>query len=375
MRNIILTTLTVFAFYASSAQMPVRTPTVNDTLVSTKILPGKKVLFQIFAPRASQVIVSGDFAADFKPLTLNKAENGVWSVVTAPLYPDVYSYDFSVDGVKTLDPKNLQFKESENSLSNIFEVQGEETAYLDIKNVPHGKVEMVWYDSPSLNQTCRMHVYTPPGYESMKGKLPVLYLQHGGGDDDASWTTVGKANFIMDNLLAAGKIKPMIVVMAMGHPAPGFFMAPAADADPFLKQLVNDIIPYIESHYKASPNVADRAFSGLSMGGLQALNVALFYPEKFAYVLPLSTGYFAPQLKELEEKHADILKNPAINKLRLFWIAMGGEKDIAYANGNNVNALFDRYGIKYKTFNYPKGHTFLTWRYDLYQFAPMLFKD
>ena len=142
-----------------------------------------------------------------------------------------------------------------------------------------------------------MHVYTPPGYEKMKAKLPVLYLQHGGGGNDASWTTVGRANFILDNLLAEGKIKPMIVVMPMGHPAPGFHMEPGLDADPFFKQLFQDIIPFVESQYNLSTKREDRAFVGLSMGGIQALHIALFSPERFGYVLPLITGYFRNHLK------------------------------------------------------------------------------
>ena len=219
-----------------------------------------------------------------------------------------------------------------------------------------------------------MHVYTPPGYEMMKTKLPVLYLQHGGGDNDASWTTVGKANFILDNLLAEGKIKPMIVVMPMGHPAAGFHMEPGTEDDPYYKQMFDDIMPYVETHYNVSTDREHRAFAGLSMGGIQALNMALFKPEMFGYVLPLSTGYFPAQLKMLEEKYASALKNPEINKLKLFWIAMGGEKDIAYANGKNVLKLFDKYGIHYKTNSYPAGHTFITWRHNLYEFAPLLFK-
>jgi enterochelin esterase family protein len=164
----------------------------------------------------------------------------------------------------------------------------------------------------------------------------------------------------------------MIVVMPMGHPLPGFNMEPGIDADPYFKVLFKDIMPFIESHYNVSEKREDRAFSGLSMGGIQAYNIALFAPEKFSYVLPLSTGYFPPQLKKLEEGNA--LKNPEINKLKLFWIAMGGEKDIAYANGNNVLALLDKNGIHYKTSTYPAAHTFITWRHNLYEFAPLLFR-
>jgi len=350
----------------------IRTP--NDTLVSVRISLENQVTFSVYAPKATELTVIGDFLKEYKPLSLTKGDHGIWSVLVGDLKPDVYTYDFSVDGVKTFDPKNPQYKEGENGLSNIFELPGKEAEYCAVKDVPHGKVEKVWFLSMVTNQITRMHVYTPPGFENIKDPLPVLYLQHGGGDNDASWTTVGKANFIIDNLLAEGIIKPMIVVMPMGHPGTGFYMEPGTDTDPYYKQLFNEIIPYIESHYNASTKRDDKAFAGLSMGGLQALNIALFNPEKFGYVLPLSTGYFPPQLKTLEEKYIAQLKNPEINKLKLFWIAMGGEMDIAYQNGKNVLALFDKYGVKYETNDYPAGHTFITWRHNLLEFAPLLFK-
>ncbi len=365
----------LFLFSGLVQAQPFRgNPTPNDTLHAIRILPGNAVAFSLYAPNASAVSVSGDFLKEYKPLSLTKEANDVWSVQVDSLIPDVYTYDYTVDGVKTFDPKNPVYKEGENGLSNLFEVPGKEAAYCAIQNVPHGNVQTVWFASPVIGNTGRMHVYTPPGYEKMTSPLPVLYLQHGGGDNDAAWTTAGRANFIMDNLLAEGKIKPMIVVMPMGHPSPGFHMEPGIDADPYYKQLYNDIIPYVEAHYKVSAKSEDRAFAGLSMGGLQALNIALFSPEKFSYVLPLSTGYFPEQLKTMEEKYSTALKNPGINKLKLFWIGMGGEKDIAYANGKNVNALLDKYGIHYTTYDYPAAHTFITWRHDLYQFAPLLFR-
>lgn len=355
-------------------QTPRTTPTPNDTLRSVLSLPGHNVLFSIYAPKATAVTISGDFPGGFPNLKLTKADNGVWSVLVNEMPPELYTYDFMVDGIKTFDPKNPMYKESEYGLSNIIEIAGKESDYYAIKEVPHGKLEAVWFFSKVTNRATRMHVYTPPGYEKMKTTLPVLYLQHGGGDNDASWATVGRANFILDNLLAEGKAKPMIIVMPMGHPSAGFYMEPGIDQDPYYQQLFGEIIPFIEAHYRVSSKREDRAYAGLSMGGLQALNVGLFKPEMFGYVLPLSTGYFPQQLKTLEEKYSTVLKNPAINQLKLFWIAMGGEKDIAYTNGKNVLALFDKFGIKYTTNDYPAGHTFLTWRHNLNEFAPLLFR-
>ena len=370
MKNLIL--LLVLLSFISKAQPPRPAPTPNDTLKSVRVLSDNRIVFSIYAPKATEVSVGGDFKGGYPAIKLTKADNGVWSASLPAISPDVYTYQFVVDGVKTFDPKNPQFKESENGLDNVFEMPGKEAEYSALKNVPHGKVEKVWFFSTAIKSMARMHVYTPPGYESMKTQLPVLYLQHGGGDNDASWTTIGKANFILDNLLAEGKIQPMVVVMPMGHPLPGFNMEPGIDSDPYFKVLFGDIIPFVESHYRVSAKRQDRAYAGLSMGGIQAYNIAIFSPEKFSYVLPLSTGFFPPQLKKLEEGNA--LKNPEINKLKLFWIAMGGEQDIAYNNGKNMLALLDKNDIKYKTNTYAAGHTFVTWRHNLYEFAPLLFR-
>lgn len=353
-----------------------RSPTPNDTLQSIRIHPDNSVTFSIYAPEASEVTVSGDFSAGFRSMSLSKDEVGVWSAKTDPLSPDVYTYDFRVDGVRTFDPRNKQFKESSASLSNIFEMPGKETEFLTMKNVPHGVVEIVNYWSSSLGIMRRMHVYLPPGYRDMIEKLPVLYLLHGGGDCDGAWTTVGKANTILDNLYAGGKTAPMIVVMPDGHPpGPSSMREIVPGGDNFARDFLNDVVPYIEKHYNVSSEPSDRALSGLSMGGLQTMNIAIFNPEMFGYVLPLSTGYFPNMLEDLEANYSDAFKNPAIKKWKLFWIAMGGEQDIAYQNNINTMELFDKFGIEYEYVNISGGHTFITWRKNLHQFAPLLFKD
>jgi len=371
----LLTSIVLVCFvWAAFAQMPGYKPTPGDTLKSIRILADKKVTLSIYAPKASEVTVSGDFLDSYGGRKLQKDELGIWSVTVGPIVPDLYTYDFSVDGLKVIDPKNIQVKEGAGGYSNLLEIPGKESEYLAVKNVPHGNLEKAWFYAESLGKTSRVHIYTPPDYEKIKEKLPVLYLQHGGGDNDASWATGGRANFILDNLLAEGKMKPMIVVMPFGNPGGAFFSGVDVDADPYYSYFFKDLVPYVESHYNVNASRESRAYAGLSMGGLQALNMALFYPEKFACILPLSTGFFPDNLKELEEKQAANLKNPEINKLKLFWIAMGGEKDIAYKNGENTKALFDKFGIKYQTNSYPAGHTFITWRHNLAEFAPMLFR-
>ncbi|HQU55117.1 MAG TPA: alpha/beta hydrolase-fold protein [Saprospiraceae bacterium] len=356
-----------------TAQPSPRSSSPNDTLQCFRILQDHSVVFQIYAPQATSVTVIGDFLESYQPLALKKAENGVWSINTGPLQPDLYTYDYRINDVKTFDPKNPASKEGEYGLSNLLFIPGPESDYCAIRDVPHGKLEMVWFSSSAMKNVGRMHVYTPPGYEQMAGPLPVLYLQHGGGDNDASWATAGRANFILDNLIADGKVKPMLIVMPMGHPEPGFHLDPGVAKDPYYNQLFHDIIPYVEMHYRTGKTPDSRAYAGLSMGGLQALNIALFRPDVFAYVLPLSTGYFPEQLKTIREEYGQALKNPAINELKLFWIAMGGQQDIAYQNGLNTLQLLDENGIKYQTADYPAGHTFITWRHNLKEFAPLLF--
>lgn len=365
-------------FTYSQAQFPARNPTPNDTLNSTKVLSDGSVVFSIYAPKASEVTVSGDFQTFLEtgrgPVNLSKDGNGIWSYQTERIPSDVYSYTFMVDGVKTLDPLNKLLKESESGYENYFIMPYEGSEYAENLDVPHGKVEKVWFQSEVTGKMTRFHVYTPPGVEDMKDKLPLLVLQHGGGDNDASWSTIGRANFILDNLYAAEEVVPMVVVMPMGHPADGFFMNPGIEDDPYYEQLLTEIIPMARKKYNLREDRFGTAFAGLSMGGLQALNLALFAPEEFGYVLPLSTGYFEAQRKMLVEQYDGALRNPDINTFKLFWISMGGESDIAYENGLAVNKIFDDYGIKYQTNTYNAGHTFITWRHDLLKFAPLLFR-
>jgi enterochelin esterase-like enzyme len=276
-----------------AAQFP-GSGTPNDTLHSVSIHPDNTVTLRIYAPRASEVLAAGDFGSGWQGTQLSRNDAGVWSVTVGPLDPELYTYEFRVDGVKVLDPKSAEFKEAANGLSNIFTMPGAD--YLAVRDIPHGRVETVWYHAGTLDGVVRMHVYTPPGYDDTDTDLPVLYLQHGGGDNDASWTTAGRANFILDNLIARGEAQPMIVVMPMGNPGGRFFRGIGVEEDPYYEHLVHDIIPYIESRYRVRNDPSGRAYAGLSMGGLQALNVALFYPELFDYVLPLSTGFFPNQL-------------------------------------------------------------------------------
>jgi enterochelin esterase-like enzyme len=379
MKPIIFGVLAICIFQSAFAQLPQRVPTPNDTLKSIQILADGKVKFSIYAPKASEVTVAGDYAPKFGADKLTKNNSGVWSFTTDYVVkPNLYTYDFSVDGLKIFDPKNAQFKESNNGFSNLFEVKGAENDFQSLKNVPHGRIEKVLYTSAALDGiTRRLHVYLPPNYDqiSKKEKLPVLYLLHGGGDNDASWTTVGRANLILDNLYAEGKLKPMIVVMPAGHtPIQGFFMGAGDEQDPFCRDMIRDVIPFVEKTYPVSTKREHRAIAGLSMGGIQTINLALWHPEMFLQVFPLSTGYFPNTIAEIKEKYGTVMKNKAINSFKNFQIYMGGESDIAYKNNLNMMAMFDEFGIKYNYINGTGSHTFLAWRKNLQDFAPLLFR-
>jgi enterochelin esterase-like enzyme len=343
------------------SQFPRRNPTPNDTLKSTEVGPDGRVTFRIYAPEAKKVSVSGDIGFEnFRDLIKNEA--GVWSVTTAPLKAGVYRFSFTVDGVKVNDPKSETVAENTPTI----EVGSGSTDQWGIRSVPHGDLRSVWYFSSTMNKTRRMHIYTPPGYDKEPGLLPVLYLLHGGGDNDNAWPTVGRANFILDNLLAEKKIEPMIVVMPNGS---------VAD-DIFTKDLVNDIIPYVEKNYRIRTGKDDRALAGLSMGGLETLNTGIKYNNLFGYLGVLSSGWFADQKPVMDEAEKLVADNSAsFNKnVKLFWISMGGKEDIAWKNCQNMLKLFEKYGLKFQYSEVPGGHTWLVWRDNLYNLAPLLFR-
>src|SRR6185295_11276452 len=260
-------------------------------VISPEITADRHITFRISAPMAQSVRMS---ASDIPNLgqtaTLTKADNGVWSTTVGPADPGAYRYNFSVDGVATIDPRNPSTSESNANTWSLVYVPGAD--FMDTRNVSHGVVSSVNYFSTALNRWRRMHVYTPPGYELANEKLPVFYLLHGAGDSDDSWTSAGRANFILDNLIAAKKAKPMIVVMTAGHTsqtqgnAGGFLSA----TDEFAKDFTSDVMPYIEKHYRVMTDRAHTAIAGLSMGGTQTLNIGIPHLDRFAYIGVFSSG-------------------------------------------------------------------------------------
>jgi enterochelin esterase family protein len=389
--GVVLGVLLVAAAVAprADAQFPRREPTPNDTLLSHEIATDHKVTFRVYAPKASEVTVGGDWATS-GPAKMEKDDKGVWSVTVGPLAPDFYSYSFAIDGVRTVDPKNPTIKQGISSLDSMFFVPGKEAAFMDNQKVPHGDVRQVWYQSSTLDTQRRMHVYTPPGYDGGKDRYPVLYLLHGGGDEDSGWSTIGRAGFILDNLLAQKKAKPMLVVMPNGSlprpanlpprkpgekPSAEFLAAMAAAQDRFTNELLKDVVPYVEKNYRVLADAQHRAITGLSMGGGQTLRVVTTHPDQFAYVGVWSAG--------IGRNAADFAKNNAtfldsadkLNKqVKLFSISVG-DKDFTFAGSKSLSEVLTKHGIKNELHVSGGGHTWINWRHYLNDFAPQLFTD
>ena len=296
--------------------------------------------FRIYAPKASEVSVGGDFGGG----KLTKDDKGVWSITVGPLTPDFYSYTFHVDGVRTVDPKNAMIKQGISSLESMFLVPGEEAEFEATKDVPHGEVRTAWYRSGTLDAMRSMHVYTPPGYEGGSDKYPVLYLLHGAGDEDSGWSTIGRAGFILDNLIAEKKAVPMIVVMPNGSlprpanmpaftpgspPTPEARAAMEAAQKRFTDELLKEVVPYVEKHYRVKSGPENRALAGLSMGGGQTLRVVTTHPDEFAYVGVWSAALFGRNADDFEKRNESFLKNAdQVNKtVKLFSISVG-DKDL-----------------------------------------------
>jgi enterochelin esterase-like enzyme len=337
----------------------------------------KKVIFRIHAPKAESVKLN---AGDIPGLpqggpALAKGASNVWEI-TLDINPGAYRYHFNVDGVATDDPRNPLTSESNDNTWSLVHVPGAD--FMDTQNVPHGAVATVTYQSSTLNRPRRMHIYTPPGYESGADKYPVFYLLHGASDCDDSWTSVGCAGFILDNLIAGKKAKPMIVVMPAGHTGP--FGFGARFSDDFEKDFANDILPYVEKTYRVRADRKDRAIAGLSMGGAQTLNIAFTHLDKFAYIGVYSSGVFGignPQQNSeptWEEKHKSALDTADLKKdLKLVWFATGKDDFLVKTSQATVEMLKKHnFDVVYKETS--GAHTWINWREYLNEFAPQLFQ-
>jgi enterochelin esterase family protein len=379
----------------------------GPAVVSPDVQGDRRVTFRILAPNAQKVElrtpgdIPGIGGRGGTPLEFKKNADGVWESTSQPIPAGAYRYVFAVDGVAVADSRNPITSQTNTTVYSLAVVPGSDV--FDTKNVPHGAVASVYYNSTSLGGIRRMHVYTPPGYDAGRDKYPVFYLLHGAGDVDDSWTSVGRAGFILDNLIAAGKAKPMIVVMPAGHvngagaalgappqPAAAPAAPGAARPDPFVNDFVTDLMPYVEKNYRVLTDRQSRAIAGLSMGGSQTLNIAIPHLDKFAYIGVFSSGILGgggrgargaapvdppPPFGEAWEKaNLASLDNAATKRgLRLFWFSTGKEDGLITTSRSTVD-LLKKHGFAPVFLESEGAHTWLNWRDYLAAFAPQLFQ-
>jgi enterochelin esterase family protein len=394
-------------------------------LVSPDVRPDNTVTFRLRAPNATDVTLNGDWP-EGRNVKMVKDTDGVWSATVGPLTPELWGYTYSVNGVSMLDPSNANIRRDGTRYANIFFIDGPLSQNYQIRDIPHGNVHMVWYDSPTLKLRRRMYVYTPAGYDAGNQRYPVLYLLHGAGGDEDAWFNMGRASLIMDGLIADKKAKPMIVVMTNGNgyqqmapgfgplprvegampipaprgagpgapgtppaaaaPPPGAPAAPGAPPVPaavpgapgtaggrggalgglFPESIVKDVIPYVEKHYRVIAKKNGRAIAGLSMGGGHTLAASNAHPETFDYIGVFSMG----TRDDITDKLQAIKKAG----LKFYYVGCGKQDQICVDGSKNLDALLTKVGINH-TFTFSEGgHTWANWRIYLSELAPKLFQ-
>jgi enterochelin esterase-like enzyme len=333
------------------------------------ILPNGHAFFRFKAPEAQKVQL--DLA---KKYDMIKNAEGIWETTTDSLSEGFHYYSIIIDGVAVADPASETFY-GMGRMASGFEVPFKGDSYYEVRNVPHGDIRIKRYYSNVTNTWRDFYMYTPPTYEeNATEKYPVLYIMHGGGEDQRGWATQGKTDLIIDNLIASKKAVPMIVVMVDGNLPLNGFGEEALKV--FEKELKQSIVPFVEKNYRVKAESKFRALAGLSMGGIQTLYTGIKNTEMFAYLGVFSSGWFADR-KEMSDPQYEFMKNNAdkINgNLKQFWISQGGKEDIAWKNCQVMLAKFDEMKIKYNYSEYPGGHTWPVWRNNLYNFAQLLFK-
>jgi len=337
-----------------------------------QVLPDNRVVFRLKAPQAQKVQI--DLGKKYE---MAKDTGGFWTVTTDSIGKGFHYYSLLIDGVAVVDPASETFYGMGRMASGI-EIPYRNGGYYAKKDVPHGDIRIKKYQSKALGGWREMYVYTPPGYDKSTEKYPVLYLLHGGGEDQRGWATQGKTDLILDNLISEGKAKPMVIVMLDGNM--GGTGGIAGFNENVLKSFENELkqsaIPFVESNFRTETDAKNRALAGLSMGGMQTLYAGIRNTEMFSSLGVFSSGWFANNTA-LTTPQYEFMKNNAdkINgNIKNLWISMGGQEDIAFNNCKIMRAKFDELGVKYTYSEYPGGHTWPVWRHDLFQFSQLLFK-
>ena len=365
------------AFLTAQQAKPAQVPERPRWLMTPEVHPDDSVTFRFLAPNAQDVKLARE---GVEPIAMQKDDAGVWSVTTAPLAPDYYGYSILVDGVRMLDPYNHRLVPNLLTPANAVHVPGPKSLPWELNDVPRGELHVHFYRSEVADDERNFFVYTPPGYDpTAKTTYPVLYLLHGYSDDASAWTLVGHMNVILDNLIAQGKAKPMIVVMPLGYGtmeiirlgwgAWGHTDVRDKNFSNFQKALLAEVMPKVESEYRVTKDREDRAIAGLSMGGSESLLTGLNNLDKFAWIGSFSAG----GLPEPLEKDFPSLDSKANQQLKLLWIACGTEDRLITPN-RNLREWLKSKGVNHTDIETPGMHTWMVWRRNLSEFAPLLFK-
>jgi enterochelin esterase family protein len=372
-----------FGLCQSPQPAPRRAPTAyyedtNNIPVSPEVHPDHTVTFRLFAPKASEVVLMGSpgiLEAIQEPKPLQRDDKGVWSLTVGPLAPGFYTYGYAIDGgLRMPDPSNPDLELRRWGATSMFIAPGTEKAVFEERPVPHGTVHVNFYDSANLKTPRMFYVYTPPGYETGTQKYPVLYLLHGNGQIEASWTWTGKANVIMDNLIADGKAKPMIVVMPYGHIPREIKSAPnsaAAATDPLAieKELLTGVRPLVESKYRALTDRGHRAIAGLSMGAGQSMSIGLHNLDLFSYIGAFSGG---GNRAEWEKMDPSVLNQ----ELKVLWLGCGREdKTVSFSSIQSFSDMLTEKKVKHVFNPSGGGHSWPNWQVYLSKYATLLFRD
>ena len=335
----------------------------SAVIISPEVHPDHSVTFRFLAKNAKQVLLEAQFLKDKLPMQMDAT--GVWSVTVSPVKPDIYPYSFWVDNTQVTDPNNTAIFANERFKNSLVDIPGDKPLIHSLQNVPHGKLSYRYYKSKTLGTTRPLVVYTPPGYNvNGKVKYPVLYLIHGGSDTEETWTKVGKANLIADNLIAQGKAKPMIIVMPYGNVRP-------KSMPEFTPDVMNDVIPFVEANYPVLTDSRNRAIAGFSVGGGQTLNIGLTNTDKFAYICAYAPY---PETEEFRKNFSNYSPDAEkINKqLKLFTISVGTE-DFLYESVKKNIAMFKEKGLKPEGYIVDGGHTWMNCKQYLAKTLQQLF--
>ena len=360
-------------------------------VISPEVLADGAVTFRLLAPKATEVLVQGNWEGG-QGLAMTKDSSGLWSVTTSALQPELWAYTFLVDGVRTLDPSNYNVARDGVGFMNTLLVLGEGSEVLQPQQVPHGAMTAIWFPSTLTKTPRRMFVYTPPGYQDSSTRYPVLYLFHGSGGDEEAWPTMGAANVIMDNVIAQGKARPMIVVMpnAYARELASLDLAGPRTAPPpgvggtkhdhvaNEQAVIDDLIPFVDKHFRTIPERENRAMAGLSMGSSITLNVGIKRLDVFASIGLLSSGSFrdpAAAMETIEKVNPEFLADPAATakKLKLLFFSCGTE-DNRIDGMKKVSEDLNSRKIPVVFKSYPGEHEWKVWRHSLTDLAPLLFR-